>query len=397
MVSDLGTWVQLATIGTLVTNASGKAAAAGLIAAATFAPQGIGAPLGGVLADRVDRRRLFLATLGIQTVVTMLLTLLVASGERSPNRLAVLILFQAGAGSMGSPALQSILPELVPPDEMLAASSLGLLGWNIGRVVGPVIAALLAVFGPTWAIAANAVSFVALWLGIASLRRPFPPAAQNRGTVIADLSDGARALWTARGCLFAVGAAVSLHLLIIPFMGFAPVFARELRGGGASDESVQRLTSLLLSTQGLGAVVGGLMVTSLAATWGRSRTMHRMLIVTCAMLCLYVLAPGAAFAVACVLVLGGSIATVQSLMIATNQHHAPAANRGRILSWWQGMVGLGYGAGLWIHGRLGDVIGLKTSLIGAAAIVTFGGGVFSRVRPSWRALVDLSGASSRSH
>lgn len=388
MVSDLGTWIQLATVGTLVTADTGTAAAAGLVAAATFGSQGVGAPIGGVLADRFDRRRLFLTTLGLQTVVTAVLAMIIAGGQRNPNVLAALIVIQSGAGSMGSPALQSILPELVPPQEILAASSLGLMGWNIGRIVGPLIAAVLTVVGPSWAIGANAISFMALWCGIASLRRPFRPAAVTRGSLVTDLFAGARGLWHARGCLFAVGTSVWLHLLIIPFMGFAPVFARRLLGSAVTDDGAQRATSILLSAQGVGAVIGGLMVTTIAVRFGRSAGVQVALIASCALVTAYVHAPNLAVGVACVGLLGGTIAMVQSMLIATNQQYVPRENRGRVLSWWQGLVGLSYGTGLWLHGRIGDAIGLRTSLTVAAAIVFVSGGIISYLRPRWRHLID---------
>ncbi len=390
MVSDLGTWVQLATVGTLVTAATGKAAAAGLVAAATFGSQGIGAPLGGVLADRFDRRHLFLTTLGIQTIVTALLAVAIAGGQRNPNVLALFIVLQSGAGSMGSPALQSILPELVPPQEILAASSLGLMGWNIGRIVGPLIAALLAVVGPSWAIGANAISFLALWFGIASLRRPFRPSAVSRGSIIGDLVDGARGLWHARGCVFAVGTSVWLHLLIIPFMGFAPVFARRLLGVSVTDDRAQRATSVLLSAQGVGAVIGGLLVTTVAVRFGRAHGVQFALIASCILVTAYVHAPGLLVALVFVGLLGGTVAMVQSMLIATNQQYAPRENRGRILSWWQGLVGLSYGTGLWLHGRLGDSVGLRTSLTVGAGLVFISGGIVSIMRPRWRHLIDAA-------
>ena len=89
LVSDAGTWLQLVTIGWLVAYDSGKASQTVLIAAATFAPQGIGSPIGGLLADRYDRRRLLLWTLGLQTLVSLILTGALASGVRDAGVLAL--------------------------------------------------------------------------------------------------------------------------------------------------------------------------------------------------------------------------------------------------------------------------------------------------------------------
>src|SRR6476659_10654619 len=90
--SDIGTWLQLAAIGSLVAASSGSALSTGMIAAATFAPQGVCSPIGGLLADRFERRRVFLTTLGAQAVVTTLIALVIASVARYPIALSLLVL-----------------------------------------------------------------------------------------------------------------------------------------------------------------------------------------------------------------------------------------------------------------------------------------------------------------
>jgi predicted MFS family arabinose efflux permease len=135
-------------------------------------------------------------------------------------------------------------------------------------------------------------------------------------------------------------------------------------------------------------VIGGLLVTTVAVRFGRAAGVRSALIASCALVIAYVHAPGLAGAVAIVFALGGTVAMVQSMLIATNQQYAPRENRGRILSWWQGLVGLAYGTGLWVHGRIGDSIGLRTSLTVGAVIVFVSGGAVSFLRPRWRHLVD---------
>src|SRR6478752_8861973 len=110
--SDIGTWVQLAAIGSLVAVSSGSALATGMIAAATFAPQGVCSPIGGLLADRFERRRVFLTTLGTQAVVTALIAVVIGAGVRNPTTISLMVLFQSSAGALGQPSLQAILPDL---------------------------------------------------------------------------------------------------------------------------------------------------------------------------------------------------------------------------------------------------------------------------------------------
>src|SRR6478735_7686382 len=117
--SDIGTWVQLAAIGSLIAASSGSALSTGMIAAATFAPQGVCSPIGGLLADRFERRRVFLTTLGTNAVV-------IGAGVRNPTTISLMVLFQSSAGALGQPSLQAILPDLVPPEELPAAVALGI-------------------------------------------------------------------------------------------------------------------------------------------------------------------------------------------------------------------------------------------------------------------------------
>ena len=176
--SDIGTWVQLAAIGSLVAASSGSALSIGLIAAATFAPQGLCSPIGGLLADRFERRKVFLTTLGAQAIVTTIIAVVIGAGLRDPAMLSLLVLFQSGAGALGAPSLQAILPDLVPRDELTAAVALGITSWNSGRVIGPLVATALVPFGAQWAVAANAISFVVLWFAILACRRRFVPPAK---------------------------------------------------------------------------------------------------------------------------------------------------------------------------------------------------------------------------
>ena len=123
-------------------------------------------------------------------------------------------------------------------------------------------------------------------------------------------------------------------------------------------------------------------MTTVAVRFGRSAGVQSALIASCALVIAYVNAPSVVIGIVCLGLLGGTIATVQSMLIATNQQYAPRENRGRVLSWWQGLVGLSYGTGLWLHGRIGDAIGLRTSLTVGAVIVFISGGVLSYLRPA---------------
>jgi MFS family permease len=388
--SDIGTWVQLAAIGSLVAVSSGSALATGMVAAATFAPQGLCSPLGGLLADRFERRRTFLVTLGIQAVMTTIITIAIASGVRSPAMLSVLVLFQASAGALGGPSLQAILPDLVPASELTAAVALGVTSWNSGRVVGPLIATALVPIGVHWAVAANAVSFAVLWCAIASNRGRFHPAAHHWISARAELRSGIRALRNSAGCVAAVATIVTIHLCLVPFMGLIPSTARGLlqRGGGlVSDSSVTSISARLLSAQGIGAIAGSLIVANLVRRFRRSSLVTVALSTAAVLVTVHQYMPGWATTAVVIFVMGACVATVQSVLGGVVQRDASPQHRGRILSWYQGLNGLGYGIGLLVMGTASDRFGLRATFI-ASGILTGALIVAVRRSPRWAAGLD---------
>ncbi len=388
--SDLGTWVQLATIGALVASSSGSAVDVGLVAAATFAPQGIGSPIGGVLADRFDRRHLFLATLAVQTVITAALAVVVFAGVRGAVALSGLVLLQSLAGAVGSPGLQAVLPDLVPRRELTAAVSLQILGWNAGRVVGPLVAALLVPFGAGWAITANAVSFAVLWCAMLGLRRSFPPPDRPRRRPSTELADGVRALWRTPGCAVAVGTLLFVNLAYVPFMGLAPATARSLverTEGTVDDGAVTAVVGRLLSAQGVGAVIGSLLLASLLSRFRRSSIVAVVLAPAGVLLTVHAGLPSVTLTMAAFACMGAASATTFAALSGVVQRDAPLAQRGRVLSWHQGVGGLAYGIGLFGQGALADRVGLSP-LFAVAGAITVAVVAVTRLLPRWRSVVD---------
>lgn len=388
--SDIGTWVQLAAIGSLVAVSSGSALATGMVAAATFAPQGICSPIGGLLADRFERRRTFLITLGAQAVMTAVIAAVIASGVRSPIVLSGLVLLQASAGALGGPSLQAILPDLVPSTELTSAVALGITSWNSGRVIGPLLATALVPIGVHWAVAANAASFVVLWFAILAHRRQFHPASPTWVSARAELLSGIRALRRSPGCVAAVSTIVTIHLIMVPFVGLIPTTARGLleRGGGVVDDSsVTSVAARLLSAQGIGAIVGSLLVANLVRRFRRSSIVTTALSVVSVLVAAHQYAPGWATTAAVVVIMGSCVAVVQSVLGGIVQRDASLQHRGRILSWYQGLNGLAYGVGLLTLGVASDQFGLRGTFV-VSGILTAALVVVARRSANWADALD---------
>ena len=382
VVSDSGTWVQLIVVGSLVAADTGSAVQTGLVALATFAPQGLASPVGGLLADKFDRRKVFRNALLAQALITTVLAVVIASGVRDPKVLAALILVGSAAGAIGAPSYSAMIPDLVPPDELMAMISLGVYSWNAGRIVGPLVGSVLALtVGPAWTVAFNAATFVLLAGAVAMVRRPFVPLASD-GTIVERLVGGYRALRSTPGCWYTVVWLVAYNITAVPFMGLMPIFARAEFDGGTG------LTGAFSSAQGIGAIIGGIIVTMLARRMPRSVLLTWMVVAVTLFLVMFALAPTAPLAIAAAALLGGAAAGMFVTMTAVIQRDAPAASRGRVMAMMQASMGISYGIGLMFIGFVGDAASLRVAFLVGAVGSILSALVLAARTPDWRPVID---------
>ena len=382
MISDIGTWVQLIVVGSLVAAHTGSAVQTGLVALATFMPQGIASPVGGLLADRYDRRKVFATFLMVQALVTTALAVVLGMGVRTPLVLTVLILFASAAGATGGPSYAAMLPDLVPPEELMAMVSLGVYSWNSGRVVGPILGTLLALaVGPAWTVGFNAFTFVVIARAVMLLRRPFAPHGSD-GSVLEQLRDGWRAMRTTPGCFHGLVFIVLFNLTVVPFMGLIPIYIRTEFHGGTG------LTGTVASAQGVGAIIGGVAITVLASSRQRSMMIRRIMVfISCALL-LYATAPNPAVLILAAFLLGMGSAGLFISASSIVQRDAPHASRGRVMSINQASMGVAYGLGLLFIGSIGDAVNLRSAFaVGSVLLLVGFVGLTLRSR-HWRAAVD---------
>jgi MFS family permease len=382
VVSDIGTWIQLIVVGSLVAAHTGSAVQTGLVALATFAPQSVASPVGGLLADRFDRRKVFAAALIVQAVVTTALAVTLGLGVREPAALIVLILLASAAGATGAPSYAAMQPDLVPPEELMAMVSLGVYSWNGGRIIGPLLGTgLVLLVGPAWTIGFNAVSFVVLAAAVALVRREFRPTGSH-GTIVDRLVGGWRTLRSTTGCYHGVTLLVLYHLTISPFIGLIPIYTRSEYGGGTG------MAGAVTSAQGVGAIIGGIVVAMLAHRHPRSLLIGRLIGLLALSLGIYAVAPNAVWVVAAAALLGGAGAGFYIASSAIIQRDAPPASRGRVISIMQAATGVSYAVGLLFIGSIGDATNLHFAFGAGAVLLLVGFGLLTLRSRHWRTAVD---------
>ncbi len=252
-VSVIGTWMQRVAQDWLVLELSDSAVAVGLATALQALPTLLFGLWGGVLVDRLDRRRTIMVTQAVSAVLAAVLAGLTLTGTVQLWMVFALALGLGLVTVMDSPARQAFVTEMVGPEDYVNAQALNSTIHNLGRLVGPAVAGLLIAWvGSGAAFAINAVSFVAvlisLWrIDVNGLTRA-EPLRPERGQAL----EGLRYVWRRpdlRACMLLVAV---VALFGQNFRVVLPLFARDVLGGGA--EVYGWLTSAL----GAGAVIGAL-------------------------------------------------------------------------------------------------------------------------------------------
>ena len=386
-VSNIGTIMEQFALGYYVQQRTGQAAWNGTVAALGFLPVALLGPVGGVLADRVSRRRLLMGSTGVSLILAAIMTAVVATQHGAPVIIALISFLTGCASAIGFPAFQSMLPDLVPADQLVAAIGLSTAQWNLARVVAPALAAVtVAVAGVATALAINTVSFLAVMAVLLVVHLPAPSGA-TAGLSIRDATARAwryarrdpalRVTTTLAGMNSFFGSA---------YIGLIPAMARKVHHGGAV------LTGWLATAMGLGAVTAALSLGSLVGRLGVRRVLLGASAALPLATVLYALAPGRGAALVTLAVLAFCYMSALSSVTSVTQLRAPAELRGRLIAVNTVILGLAYPAAVTLQGKLGDLFGLRRAILVfglAHAAVLIG---YRVRRPGfWTALDDPAG------
>ncbi len=364
LVSNVGSWMQTTALGVVITTRTHQPLWTGLVAAAAFVPMGLLAPVGGALADRLDRRRWLIITTVAEAGGATALAVLSATGHAHAPVLVGLAFCGGLAAAIGFPSYQAMLPDLVPRDDLLAAVSLSSAQFNLGRVIGPALAGVVIVAGsPTLAFAVNAASFGAVVVALLLLRLPPREVAPSTESIGKRIAEGVRVVRGEPGCRAAIFLIAVVALVGSPFIALVPAVAIEgLRGGAGS-------TSVLLTGQGIGAVLGALALAPVAMAFGRGRLLMRALYAFPVALVCYGLAPSLTVAAFAIVVVGATYIAVLSGLNTVVQLRAPEHARGRVLSLYMMALGTIYPIGAIVQGSIANVVGIKTVTVASGIVL----------------------------
>jgi MFS family permease len=365
-ISLVGTWMQTTAQAWLVLTLTNSATDLGLVVALQTLPVLLLGPYGGVIADRVDKRRLMIVLQSLMGVQALVLAVLTLTHTVTFTDVCILALVLGLNNCFENPSRQAFVLEMVGPTDLRNAVSLNSTLVNAARAVGPAVAGvMIATVGVGWCFGINAVSFVAVVTSLTTMDRvqlqPAPPTARGGG----QLREGFR--YVARTPQLAVPLLMMglVGMLAYEFQVTLPVAARQVFHGGAE------VYGVMTAAMGIGAVIGGLM------TAARGKTGLRAMVVASfafgVVILFAALAPILATEFVALALVGYASVSFLAMGNSTLQMSTDPQMRGRVMALWSvaflGSTPIGGPAIGWVTARCGARVGLG---VGAASCFVAG-------------------------
>lgn len=333
-VSLVGSWMQVVTQGWLVLELSNSPFQVGLVTALEALPILLLTLYGGVLADRVDKRRALMYLQVGMLLESLVLTVLTATGHISVVSIGVLATVLGICTAFEVPIRQAFMMEMVGRDDLVNAIALNSSIFNVTRIVGPVIAGgLLATVGSTACFAVNTLSFLAVIVAFVRMKPPFPGALTGPRTRETTFIDGARyvlrrpeprTLLSLSAVLSIFGLGASLAML--------PVYAKDVLHLGAGGYGG------LMAAIGVGAGFGAIAMASIGHRVNRRKLISSATLMFVVSISVAALHTSYAFALV-TLVFAGLGSVLSAICInALLQTEAPDLLRGRVIGFYSFVV-----------------------------------------------------------
>jgi MFS family permease len=257
--SSVGTWMQQVAQAWLIYRLSHSVFLLALDPVLATIPIFLFSLIGGVVADRVERRYILSGSQYIQMACALALTVLVGTGHVHVWHILTCSFISGFAQAFGGPAWSALIPTLVDKEDMPNAIALMSIQFNGAMMMGSAFsAAVLAKLGETWCFGLNTLSFLAPIIALAILKVRFVPP-QTTESMIASMKGGVRFIRRQNSMEALIILAFLMTFLAVPMRTLLPVFARDIFHQGAATYA------LFLSVSGMGSIIGALTVAGLGS------------------------------------------------------------------------------------------------------------------------------------
>lgn len=387
-VSLVGTWMQIVAQSWLVLELTGSGTAIGVVVALQSLPVLLLGPYGGVIADRVDKRKLMIVLQSLMGVQALTLGILTVTHSATLWEVYVLAILLGLNNTFENPTRQTFVLELVGPTDLRNAISLNTIAVNVARAIGPAVAGIIiAVGGIGFCFLLNALSFIAVVVSLMRLNlsalEPTTPAPRAKG----QLREGFTYVRRTPAIAVPLMMMALIGCLAYEFQVTLPIVASTVFNGGP------RTFGFMSGAMGIGAIAGGLWVAA------RGKTGIRPLIFSSANFGLWITVAALApvlwvelIALACV---GAASVGVLSKGNSTLQLASDPMMRGRVMALWAVAFLGSTPIGGPIAGAVGQQFGGRAALmLGAAACFAAAGLGFVARRRILRTRAELGRSES---
>jgi MFS family permease len=394
LISLVGTWMDTVAEAWLVYRLTGSSLLLGTVTFAGQLPVLLISPFAGLVADRLNRRKVVITTQISSMIIAGFLAGLTLSKRITVDQVILLAALMGIVNAFDIPARQSFLVEMVGREDLMNAIALNSSMFNAARIVGPSIAGILvAGFGEGWCFFANSVSYIAVIAGLLLMKVPPRPRVEESVSPFEHIAEGfrfVRGTAPIRALLLLVGL---VSLVAMPYAVLMPVFAAKILHGNA------RTLGILMTSAGLGALIGALLLASRRGVDG----LGRMVAIACASfgvaLILFSFSPWWELSALLLVPVGFSVMTQMGSTNTLIQSMVPDRLRGRTMAVYS-MMFLGMAPfGALLSGWSADHIGAPKTVAVGGVLAILGAIVFGRhlpkIRGEARQLLDAASVEAQ--
>lgn len=324
--STVGTWMQEVAQNWLVLTLTGSVFLLGLDAFLGDLPILLFSLIGGVVADRMERRRLLLLSQYLQMSFAFLLAALIYFHAVSIWHILLLSFLTGSAQAFGGPAYLALIPTLVEKKDLSNAIAMNSIQFNLARIIGPLAAGLaFGALGAAACFVLNGFSFLAVIFSLSILRSRFAPQTSDRN-LMAELRDGLSFVREHRTLRILSFLAFCSTFFGLPLITMLPVFAKDVFQLGA------RGYSALLACTGMGAVLGALIVATLGNSPRKGNVALGLQLFFGVMVIQFSLSRVLWISLCTLFLAGIALVAIFALISSLVQLQAPESLRGRVMS-----------------------------------------------------------------
>ena len=364
-VSLIGTWIQAVAQSWLVFRLTHSAFLLGVVGFLSSIPVFFLSLFGGVLADRLNKRSILIATQTAFMLLAFLLAFLTQVKLITPLQIMIIAVLNGMVMAFDAPSRQAVVVELVGKEYLFNAISLNSVAFNSSRVIGPALAGILvALIGMSGCFYINGISFLAVIIALFLIRLNNNRVIQKNDTAIKDIMDGLEFIKNNRSILILITMVGAISLFGITYAIFMPIFANDILKVGVKG------LGILMSSSGFGALIGALILARLGDFKYKGKFLVLSSLIFSVSLILFSLSKVYIFSIITLIFIGGSSVAAIALINTLLQTKVPDAFRGRVMSVFMLTFAGIMPFGNLISGWLAQVLGVSIAVMISGIICT---------------------------